>query len=43
MFNTAINTREQYDEYCKIIEELLIKEDKQLEEVIELLTLLIEN
>ena len=43
MFNTVIKSREKYDEYCKILEDMLIKDEEQYEEEIELLTLLIEN
>ncbi len=40
---TVIKSREQYDEYCRILEDLLDKDDEGLEEEAELLTLLIEN
>ena len=43
MNGTVIKSREQYDEYCKILEDLLNKDEGQYEEEIELLTLLIEN
>ena len=40
---TVIKSRDQYNEYCNILEELLEKNNEQYEEEIELLTLLIEN
>ena len=43
MISTVIKSREQYDEYCKILEELLSRDAGDVEDEIELLTLLIEN
>jgi len=43
MNSTVIKSREQYDEYCRILEELLNNDDEGVEEETELLTLLIEN
>ena len=40
---TVIKTREQYDRYCKILEELLVKDESKFQDEIELLTLLIEK
>ena len=40
---TVIKTREQYDKYCIILEELLFLDDKGTQEEIELLALLIEK
>lgn len=38
-----IKNKEQYDNYCNILEELVIHEDKNAEDEIDLLTLLIEK
>ena len=38
-----IKTREQYDTYCNLLEDLLIQENANLSDEIELLTLLIEK
>jgi HTH-type transcriptional regulator/antitoxin HigA len=40
---TVIKTEEQYTNYCDILENLLLKENKAFEDEIELLTLLIEK
>ena len=40
---TIIKNKEQYNEYCNTLEELLVKGDKTLTDEIELLTLLIEK
>ena len=40
---TVIKSRAQYDEYCRILEDLISKNDNDLEDEIELLTVLIEN
>jgi len=38
-----IKTGKQYDEYCKILEELVIRDNDDLTDEIDLLTLLIEK
>lgn len=40
---TLIKTEKQYDEYCKILEELVIRDNDDLTDEIDLLTLLIEK
>lgn len=40
---TIIKSREQYDRYCDLLEDLLFREDKKVQDEIELLTLLIEK
>ncbi len=40
---TVIKSNDQYNEYCNILEELISKNSKDVEDEIELLTLLIEN
>jgi len=40
---TVIKNRDQYDEYCNILERMLNENNEQNEEEIELLTLLIEH
>lgn len=40
---TVIKNQKQYDNYCKILEELLSKDDKKYSDEIELLTILIEK
>ncbi len=40
---TVIKTEEQYNDYCKILEDLLSKASPSLDDEIELLTLLIEK
>jgi len=40
---TVIKTEEQYDAYCKILEDLVIQDNEDLHEEIDLLTLLIEK
>jgi len=40
---TIIKTREQYDRYCNIIEDLISKDSDKSQDEIELLTLLIEK
>ena len=40
---TVIKKKEQYDEYCNILEELLIQDNEVLSEEIDLLTLLVEK
>ena len=40
---TIIKTREQYDEYCNILEKLVFSDGDELQDEIELLTLLIEK
>jgi HTH-type transcriptional regulator/antitoxin HigA len=40
---TIIKSKEQYDNYCNILEELIMLEDKNAQDEMELLTLLIEK
>ena len=40
---TIIKSKEQYDNYCNIMEELVIHENKNAEDEIDMLTLLIEK
>ncbi|WP_423126409.1 helix-turn-helix domain-containing protein [Gaoshiqia sp. Z1-71] len=40
---TIIKTEKQYNEYCNVLEDILVKGDKTLTDEIELLTLLIEK
>lgn len=40
---TIIKSREQYEKYCHILEELIVIEDKGVQDEIELLNLLIEK
>lgn len=39
----VIKTKKQYDQYCNILEDLILEENSKLEDEIELLTLLIEK
>lgn len=40
---TIIKSKEQYDNYCAILEDLIAQDDKKVQDEIDLLTLLIEN
>ncbi len=40
---TVVKTKEQYFEYCRILEDIVFQENEQLDDEIELLTLLIEK
>jgi HTH-type transcriptional regulator/antitoxin HigA len=40
---TVIKTKEQYFEYCRILEDIVFQENEHLDDEIELLTLLIEK
>jgi len=40
---TIIKSKEQYDKYCDILEDLIVLDDKKTQDEIELLTLLIEK
>ena len=40
---TIIKSKEQYNNYCNILEDLIVQEDEKLQDEIELLTLLIEK
>jgi HTH-type transcriptional regulator/antitoxin HigA len=40
---SIIKSKEQYDKYCDILEELIVLDDKILQDEIELLTMLIEK
>ena len=40
---TIIKSKEQYDNYCNILEELVIQENKNAQDEIDLLNLLIEK
>ncbi len=40
---TVIKNRKQYDKYCDLLEELITRDDRKLQDEIDLLTLLIEK
>jgi HTH-type transcriptional regulator/antitoxin HigA len=40
---TVIKNIEQYEKYCSILEELILRDEKEMQDEIELLTLLIEK
>ncbi|MGV8096398.1 MAG: type II toxin-antitoxin system HigA family antitoxin [Mangrovibacterium sp.] len=40
---TVIKNIEQYEKYCNILEELILRDEKEMQDEIELLTLLIEK